>query len=388
MKYIIALNLFIISSFSYSQNFQISKIVVDKNTKSPLESVLIFNESDNSTTNTDGKFVFVSQKNEINLNLLGYEAIKTTLDKLKTSNDTIFMQIKATQLQEVVVSNALPFMKKVYSKLKDNYLPNYTSNFFLRNVLKKDNTTIALQDIFAKQSYNSTDINKTNIEILNMRKTSFFENKNKTSFRFPNFHQFFDIRLPYVDKCNFIEVTFNDSEFKKVLFESTEKDEFGQIWKGYIVIHKSDYAIVEYNLIKIDNKQTVPFTKKIISSGRYRTTKYNRFVQFTKDDVSKKYYRSNTKLECQVECFADKETETPFYYDLTVVFFVTNKPTNEKANSNFAIDKDIFKAKFPYSKYFWENQNQLPLTHELELFLKSVADKKDKTKEFEIIGNF
>lgn len=388
MKHILSLQLFFLCAISYSQSYQINKTVVDKNTKFPLENVIIFNESDNSTTNADGKFVFVSQKNEINLKLLGYNAIKTTFDELKNSKDTVFMEIKATLLQEVVVSNTASFMKKVYSKLKDNYLPSYTSNFFLRNVLKKDNTTILLQDIFAKQNHNTSDKNKTSIEILSMRKTSFFENKNKISFKLPDFYQFFNIRLPLVDKCNFTEVSFNDSEFKKVLFESTEKDEFGQIWKGYIVIHKSDYAIVEYNLIKVDNKQIIPFIKQLISSGRYRTTKYNRFVQFTKDAVSNKYYPSNSKLECLVECFVDKKTETPFYFDLNLDFFVTNNPTNEKITPNFSADKDIFKAKFSYSKDFWNNQNQLPLTQELELFLKSVFEKKDKTKEFEVIGNF
>jgi len=67
---------------------------------------------------------------------------------------------------------------------------------------------------------------------------------------------------------------------------------------------------------------------------------------------------------------------------------VTNSQTKEKVNSNFATDKDIFKAKFPYSKDFWNDQNQLPLTNELEVFLKSVFEKKDKTEEFEVIGNF
>nr|WP_315203947.1 hypothetical protein [uncultured Flavobacterium sp.] len=83
MKHIIALQLFFLCTFSNAQNFQINKIVVDKNTKSPLENVIVFNKSDYSTTNSEGKFVFVSQKNEINLNLLGYDAIKTTFDKRK-----------------------------------------------------------------------------------------------------------------------------------------------------------------------------------------------------------------------------------------------------------------------------------------------------------------
>lgn len=388
MKRILYFKLILICTITYSQNYQINKIVVDKYTQIPLENVLIFNETDNSTTNSDGKFVFYSQKNEINLTLLGYNAFKTTFESLKNSSDTIFMESKTTQLQEVVVSNTVPYMKKVYSKLKENYLPNYTVNFFLRNVLKKDNTNIVLQDIYAKQNYNVNDKKKIDIEILNMRKTSFFEKKDHISLKFLNSNQFFDIKYPLVNKCNFTEVPFNDSDFKKILFESNVKDIWGQIWRGYYIIQRNDYTIVEYSLIAIDNPDDVPYNKLLLSSGKYRTVKYNRFVKFTKDVSSNKYYVSNSKLEHNIEVFVNKKTEKPFYYNLNLDFFVTNNPTLEKITPNFSADKDIFKAKFPYSKDFWNSQNQLPLTKELELFLKSVSEKKDNTKEFEVIGNF
>ena len=67
---------------------------MDKNTKIPLENVLVFNETDNSTTNADGKFIFVSRENEINLNLLGYEGVKTSFDKLKNDKDTTRKQLR------------------------------------------------------------------------------------------------------------------------------------------------------------------------------------------------------------------------------------------------------------------------------------------------------
>ena len=60
----------------------------------------------------------------------------------------------------------------------------------------------------------------------------------------------------------------------------------------------------------------------------------------------------------------------------------------QKNEIKFEVDKDLFKAKFIYSADFWKSQNQLPLTKELDTFLKLVADKKDKTKEYEVTGNF
>ena len=169
------------SNVGNSQNFKISKMIADKTTKLPLENVGIYNDKDNSTTNQEGTFVFFSDKNEINFNLLGYNSFKTTFEGIEKM-DTIFMEAKAFELKEVLVTNLEPFIKKVYDKMADNYIPNYTSNFFLRNVLKKDDSIVVLQDIHAKRGKNSNPKNSNEIEVLNMRKTSFFE-KNLYKYR-------------------------------------------------------------------------------------------------------------------------------------------------------------------------------------------------------------
>ncbi len=296
------------------------------------------------------------------------------------------MESKATQLQEVVVSNAGSYMKKVYDKFEDNLLQNYTIAFFLRNVFKKDKVNILLQDIYALENQNKTQKKNLSIEILNMRKMSLFDKNDHINFGFPNFDDLFSKKLPQIDKSSFTEIPFNDSDFKKIVFESNEKDLSGQIQRGYFIINRKDYAIVEYTVSAIEDPEKVPY--KNLSRGKYRTTKLDKFVQFTKDTKSNKYYQSNLKLDNQVEIIVYKISENPFNFDFTMDFFVTNNPSNQKINSNIATSKDIFRAKFPYSQDFWDKQNQLPLTHELELFLKSVSDKKANTKEYEVIGNF
>ena len=86
---------FLVGSSAISQSAQIKGVVVDKSTKLPLENVVIFNERDNSITNKEGAFVFVSTKNQINFNLLGYNEIATSFDAL-ANRDTIFMDSKAS----------------------------------------------------------------------------------------------------------------------------------------------------------------------------------------------------------------------------------------------------------------------------------------------------
>lgn len=370
-----------------SQNFKISKTIADETTKLPLENVSIYNDKDYSTTNEEGLFVFVSDGNEINFNLLGYNSLKTTFDAIK-QQDTIFMESKAFELKEIVVANLEPFIKKVYDKMGENYISNYTSNFFLRNVLKKDSTIVVLQDIHAKRGKTANPKNSNEIEVLNMRKTSFFEKKNQIDFRFPDLDEFFGAIWPALGKNIFIEENYNDTDFRKILFEAKEKNIDSQISKGYFVINRKDYAVIEFFIAMRDNPETVPYKKFTFSKVQYRTIKYERFVRFSKNKDLNKYYLHLSKLKATVEVVPGAKEENTFNFDLNMDYFTTNNITTEKVKPNFATDNDVFKAKFPYSAEFWSTQNQLPLTTELKDFLKRVAENKDKKKEFEIIGNF
>jgi hypothetical protein len=375
------------SNIGHSQNFKISKIIADKTTKMALENVSIYNDKDNSTTNQEGLFVFISDQKQINFNLLGYNSMKTTFERIDKP-DTIFMEAKAFELKEVVVANNESFIKRVYDKMAGNYTAKYTSSFFLRNVLKKENSIVVLQDIHAKRGKNSFPKNFSEIEVLNMRKTSFFEKKKQIDFSFPDFTEFFGGFYPALEQNIFTEVDYNDFDFRKFLFEARQKNVWGQISKGYLIINRNDYAIVEFFVSMYDNPQEIPFNKFKLSSTQYRTTRYEKLVTYIKNNSSNKYYLNLAKLNAQVEVLADKNSDASFNYNLTMDYFTTNSITNEKVESNFAVDKDVFKAKFPYSAAFWNNQNQLLLTNELKDFLKRVSDNKDQKKEFEIIGNF
>lgn len=389
MKFL-SLSLFLVIFICFSvqsQSLRTGNIIVDKSTKLPLGNVNIFNDSDNSATNEDGLFSFVSNNNEINFNLLGYVPIKTTFEEIK-KQDTIFMESKVFELKEVVVGNLEPFMKKVYDKMGENSIPNYISNFFLRNVLKIDNTIVKLQDLYGKRNKNNTDKKSTKIEILNMRKISLFEKKYRVELKFPDFNELFTTTVPLRDKCTFKEVVYNDNNYKKIEFEANEKDGWGQTMKGYFIINRNDYAIIELKIAMMDNPEVVPYRKVMLSGIQNRTIKYNRLMQFNKSESFNKYYLSNARLEAELEVLGDKKIEKTFYYKLVMNYFSTNSPTTESINSNFPEDKDIFKAKFPYSENFWNNQNQLPLTNELKDFLNRVSENKEKKKEFEVIGNF
>ena len=377
---------FLVGSSAISQSAQVKGVVVDKSTKLPLENVIIFNERDNSITNSEGAFVFVSTKNQINFNLLGYYEIATTFDAL-ANRDTIFMDSKAMELKEVVIINADSFMKKVFDKRDENLIKDYTTDFFLRNVLKKDSTIVSLQDVYGKRNRSNDYKNINSIEILNMRKISLLERK-KASLKFPDFKEFFSTIIPSLESNFFKEEDFNHKEYKKISFLGKQKNEWGQSIKGYFIINSIDYAIVEYSIEMIDVYDSAPFKRASVIGPLHRTSKYNRLYRYSKDNTQNKYFLSGAKIEIGVEVLDDKKQEKGYFLNLSMDYFITSSISTEKVKSNFSIDKDIFEAKFPYSTEFWDNQNQLPLTIDLKSFLQRVNENKAKKKEYEFIGNF
>ena len=158
--------------------------------------------------------------------------------------------------------------------------------------------------------------------------------------------------------------------------------------KGYFIINKNDYAIVQHFISLYDQPDLIPYIKFTLSSTQYKTTSYERFTIYGKDEILNKYYLKSSKLNTQLKVLRNKKDIKPVYVDFAMDYFITNTITNDKVESNFPVDRDIFKAKFPYLANFWDNQNQLPLTTDLRVFLKKVSLNKDKKKEFEIIGNF
>ncbi len=372
-----------------AQSFKASNIIADKASKQPLGYVNIYNDKDNSVSNADGVFVFVSSKNDINFSFIGYNTLTTTFEAI-AKQDTIFMDAKAMELKEVVITNITPFMKKVYDKMNENILSNYSIDFFLRSKLKLNDSIVKLQDISGKRQLEKDKEQK--IEIVNMRKTNLLVRTNKwftLDMDFLSFNDLFNEFYPPLDKYFFSEEASKDNAYKKINFEVKEKSSWGQTTKGYYIINLKDYAIVESFISFLDAPNEIPYSQKMQLVGiHYKTTKIEKYCKFTKSNISGKYYRSYTRFIAELDMPSQKRNENARYYNLVMDYFTTTAPTNEPVNANFSVDKDIFKAKFDYSADFWDNQNQLPLTQELKNFLKRVAANKDKKKEFEVIGNF
>lgn len=386
--------LFLLSFYAGAQKMQTQKIVADKQTKLPLDKVNVYNQRDNSLTNEEGVFSFVSDIDELNFSLIGYENLKVNFEDLKKV-DTLFLQSKIIELDEVVVGQEQAILKKAYAKMKENYiLAPYNENFFLRCVLKRNDEIARLQDIYGKVSRksifktNTQPDNKCEVEILNMRKVGISDKQDFIYFKFQSFEKLFDLNALIFIAVEEFDLTQEKNiapDYLKISFVNKEANSIKQKISGYFIINKSDYAIVETYFDFYDDPDKVPFQKD--GKVEYRTTRFKRTANYKKNTNVNKYYLSNANADVRVEILENDKVKKAAY-DYSTHFFVTNSFIAEKAKSNLSMDKDIFKVKYPYSEQFWKSQNQLPLTTDLTSFLKRVSENKNNKKEFDIVGNF
>jgi hypothetical protein len=383
------------NQIAQSQNYKINAVIVDKATKTALPSVNVFNDLDSSISNSEGAFSFVTTKNEINFSSIGYNNIQTTFELLK-GKDTIFLETKAIVLDEVVISNVEPFIKKVLDNLSNNFsAAPYTNDFFLRSVLKKNEGIVKFQDFsgimnvagFSKTSEKKKT--KKGIEIVNMRKISIREKKDIVDFKLPSFDELLTVNLYLEPKeIDLTEEDSGDTNYRKIIIRSKNKNTNEQKLNGYLIVNKKDYAIIQYFISFFDDPSNGSYAETFMGNHKFRTIKYEKTINLSKNTTTGKYYLNNAKLDVQVEILADKKIEKTFFYNLAMDYFVTKSITNEIVDSNFSGDKEVFKAKFTYSDDFWKTQNQLPLTSELQNFIDQATKNKENKKEFEIIGNF
>ena len=127
---------------------EIRAIVLDAETKKPLEFVDVYNDQNYTSTNSDGHFAFTTHRDMIKFNRLGYEPKSFSISALK--NDTIYLKQSAENLDEVHLLDQ-DIYKKMIDHLDDNYsIRPYKERFFLRAMVAKDGNITKLVDVNGK----------------------------------------------------------------------------------------------------------------------------------------------------------------------------------------------------------------------------------------------
>ena len=371
---------------SFSQN-TISKYLVGKDTKAPLQSATIHNANDYTITNADGYFVFYSANDSITIKMLGYETLKTTFKALSHTKDTLYLTPKPFQLDEVTLSNK-NILQEAYNHATTNYpMEPFVEDFFLRCVLKRNGELVKIEDFsgrIKRDKLLGAEKNFT-FQLLNMRKFG-IEKKGVRAddFNIPSLNDVFQ----WWSNILFLDSKEYRFSFLKVIDEThqqvshTPKNEEDYIKGiGHFIISTDDYAVKE-RIYKINPKvvDKIPYTKKFFT--KYRTTDFYLREKCEKDVAKSKYFIANGLYTEKIEGYNNSER---IVYDVSFELIVTH-PFSDlstfKANVNGK--KELFKLEMPYNKEFWETQNQLPFTNEMRDFI----NKPHNTKEYRVISNF
>ncbi|MCF6297687.1 MAG: hypothetical protein L3J08_06845 [Flavobacteriaceae bacterium] len=371
--------LLFLANSAISQNI-FQGVVVDKETLNSIEFVDVYNQENNTSTNKDGRFIFTSKIDSIKFSLLGYSSFETNFNDIKS--DTIFLIQNIVELDEIILTtNDHYLFKNIRDNISNNYPSKpYREKFFLRGVLKRNDTIVRIEDFIGlverKVLLTTKEVPKPKknytIELQNLRKAGIVEKD--VYFKQISFEKLFNIFASIgLQKKYFIfkEINLLDSTFVKLEFKPKKDEKLST--HGYYIINKENFAIAEFYLI---NKNGLPLIKK--RHIKYTTVLYEVRIKFKKDKKLKKYYVHKAKLNSRVEIqLKDSEKE---YYDVSYQYFTKNNFGDFGVKKNISISKDLFKIHYQYDAKFWNNQNELLLTKEMEGFLNTLDNKNNEFK--------
>ena len=375
-----------IITLSFSQN-NISKYLVDKDTKVPLRSATIHNASNYTITNDDGLFVFYSANDSVTIKMLGYETLKTTFKALSRTKDTLYLIPKPFQLDEVTLSNK-NILQEAYNHATINYpMEPFVEDFFLRCILKRNGELVKIEDFSGRIKRDKLFAAEKNyaFQLFNMRKFAIEKKGLRTDdFELPSLNGIFDWYSNYFfldpKECYFSFLKVIDETHHQVSHTAKNEEDYKK-GIGHFIISTDDYAVKE-RIYKINPKvvDKIPFIKKL--SGKHRVIDYYLKEKSEKDTDKNKYFITNAIMSQKIEIYTQGER---IVYDVSFELIVTH-PFSDlstfKANVNGK--KELFKLDVPYNKKFWETQNQLPLTNEMRDFI----NKPYNPKEYRVISNF
>lgn len=375
--YLLGFILLVCKYITIAQPHYISSIVVDSESREPLEFVDVITEQIITSTNSEGKFFLKSSGDSIGFSLLGYLPLRISAEEI---TDTLSLKSKPFQLTEVVVTNQNSLLRSVKNKVKDNYpFSANTRRYHIRAEGKKDMEIVKFFDAIADvsiQSYFSTKDNprpKKNVNaiIYGYRKASKDLDVGLSLF---SIEKLVDYSLAiFVDESNlnFDEKKFDNSDLIKLNFSPLGNQTYGM--NGYYVIDNSDYSIQEFYLL--DTLINTPYSKK--GNIEFRTNHYELLVTFKKDLSENKYLIDKAKIQAKIEVIESERD--PFEYWVEYIFDMVNFEIDKSSQQKISVKKDLFDLNLNYSKSFWDAELPiLPLTrNQIDILSKGDPQKSN-----------
>ena len=375
MRRQIFLSFFLYCFFLQGQG-SFSGIILDADEQTPLEFVHVFNRNNSTISNTEGRFFLKTLLDTVILFRNGYEK-KILLTGALT--DTIYLEKKVVALDEVIVTNAKTILQRIRDSINSNYLLTpHTETFFIRALLKKNDTLVRMQDmtgtLLRKTSIygNGLKMEKKDyqVQLAEMRQLGIIRDEHGIYIELPSLYKIFGefMRLNAMGpEFEVIEKPYENSEEIRVEFNSLPSED-GSSAKGHYIINGENNAILSFEVV----------SQGAINSPKPAEDKYSHFLKgsssmyFKEDEEKGLYYLHRAKRTFSLEV-KTKKHPMPDVYEMEISLYTPDSFGNEDVKSNVNEHKDIFKLKHPYNADYWEQQSWLPLTEEIKKFLDTMG---------------
>lgn len=358
-------------------------MVVDSVTKSPVALVDVFNRFDNTLTNTEGAYFILTDGDSLTFRKIGYAK---TVVPFSSLTDTIFLPPSPMELDEVVLIQPKSLWSKVRDSLESNYrLTPFKERFFLRCVLRKNGEIVRIQDIAGKLKRKTMlykkgmdpDKGDFEFEISHMRKVGIEKDEKDVYFTFFSLSDllFESIRLNATGPgFELKERLFENKQRARIVFQS-DTTTAGLNTKGHYIINTGNNAIESF-VAKTDIDRGNFFKNGPIRSCTIAREQKAFFTWSVEED---RYFQTISNMLFTIEITHIKKDFKDIYVNEYILKTYDHNGTFP-FSKNISAKKDIFKLKHPYDAQFWNNQNDLLLTSEMEEFIEKAADGNTKFK--------
>lgn len=352
---------------------KINSIILDSETKTPIELVTINDEKDYAITNKDGRFNFFTEQDSITIRIIGYETINDVTSNF-ISKDTILLKPKPFILEEVTISSENFFNKMAKKVLTDYAILPHKERFFLRALLKRNNEIQKLIDIngfLERKTLYDTDkvpMPKRNykVQISGLRKAEISSNEyDFEMYDLKGFLNFIASNKMPPSEFDFEYKTNKDFTYTKVI--ANPKSENNKT-KGYYIVDRKSYNFDEF-YANYSNPEAYYIEKK---NFKYRLTDYTLTATFQKNSLNGKKQLKQAKVEQKIEVATNHSTDT---LNMSYHFIAFPIPNSQEIKNNTKLTKNIFKISGKYNPQNWNKQETLLITEEIQNFIKKANYK-------------
>jgi len=362
---------------SYSQS-KISRVLWNKVDNLPVEYATISSNENYTISNENGVFEFEKTLEKITIQNIAYEKLELDYDFL-VSNDTIYIKPNVYELDEVVIEKDSEFNNMLRTILTDYALEPHQEKFFLRATIKKNNEYYKIVDFsghLEKETLFDTrtkPMPKKNyiVQIDNIRKAG-FENRE------------YDFELlSFKTLLNRIASIYLSPKIYKLSYEKSNISDFIKInispkninettTKGYYLVNESDNTFNEVYILN-ENKDT-EFDK--IRDIKFRTPFFELKSNFKRNTKTNKLQLNQAKIKSITEVYSKNGTDI---FEVNYIFYANpiSKPIEIK--NNIKLTKDMFELNGKYYSKYWENNEILLLTKEMQEFINKVNTSNNKS---------